>query len=80
MARVGTSRRTAFDHDPFAGDDELWLEEDLRVSTPCGRRVPADGSVGALRFFRGLLIALTLSALAWLTFAAAAIAAYRHWA
>jgi hypothetical protein len=79
MAKVGTSRRAAFDHDPFAGDDELWLEEDFWVATPRGRPLPADRSAGALRFFRGLLVALALAALVWSTFAAVALIVHRLW-
>lgn len=79
MAQVGTSRRTAFDHDPFAGDDELWLDEDYFVATPRGRPMPADRSAGALRFFRGLLVALALSALAWSALAAVALTVHRLW-
>jgi hypothetical protein len=79
MAGVGTSRRTTFDHDPFAGDDEHWLDEDYLVATPRGRPLPADRSAGALRFFRSLLVALALSALAWSAFAAVALTIYRLW-
>jgi hypothetical protein len=62
------------DDDPFAGEDERWADEDWVV--PAGDAVRA-ADAHAVAFFRGLLLALALSLVGWLTLAAAVYALFR---
>jgi hypothetical protein len=56
--------------DPFAGEDELWADED---------RAPwiADEDDSAQRFFSGLIVGLALSAVGWFVLVSGAVLAYR---
>jgi hypothetical protein len=62
---------TALDaDDPFAGDDILWADEDWTS------RTSADDD-SSLRFAYGMILALAVSALAWLAVAGSVFLAYR---
>jgi hypothetical protein len=56
--------------DPFAGEDELWADEDRAQWI-------ADEDDSALRFFSGLIVGVALSAIGWLVLASGAVLAYR---
>lgn len=65
-ARLSAERSLDAD-DPFAGDDLLWVDKDWAV--------PDDGSWST--FAHGLLLAVVLSALAWLLVAGSLVFLYR---
>jgi hypothetical protein len=67
------SLRPAFEHDPFAVDDELWPDA---TWDPAGVHVPRVRASAGLRFFGGLLIAIALSTVLWLLIGATATLIY----
>lgn len=64
---LGRRDKSAHDDDPFAGEDELWADED--ALTPHWEE-PSP------LLWRGLVIGLLLSLGGWLTLAALALALY----
>jgi hypothetical protein len=56
--------------DPFAGEDELWADEDWAHWI-------ADEDESGKRFFSGLIVGAALAAVGWFALASAAILAYR---
>jgi hypothetical protein len=57
-------------HDPFAGDDILWAEEDWADHA-------AMHEDAGLRFWSGLMLGLAVSAVAWFALAGFTYLAYR---
>ncbi|MGH3070788.1 MAG: hypothetical protein ACRDNB_00790 [Gaiellaceae bacterium] len=57
------------DVDPFAGDDEPWADDDVPLP-------PLRDERDDVRFWRGLLLGLVLSGLAWLVLGIALVVLY----